>query len=446
MKPFLYRELVFMTKNKKVLEHIKSLAEGTRISVRTLAQELKISEGTAYKAIKDAESIGLVTTIPRAGTLRTKQKNKEIKKLTYEEIKNVVDGTILGGEKGLNIELHKFLIGAMTIEEMIKYITPGDLVIVGNREKAQIAALEAGAAVLITGGFDTDDSVKDLAENLSLPLISTTYDTFTVATLINKAINETMIQKKILFVNNVMTMNPISMNANKTVKEWKNLLLKTKHTKYPVVDDAGLLVGVVTSRDVATANDDEYICNIMTKNPIYVTESTTLAYAAHLMIWWNVELLPVTRNKELVGIISREDVIKAMQYMSKQPHIAETMFDTIFKDFKVEKLSNGMKFIGTIPQSMINQLGTVSSSALTMLMCECGLLTVTKNKRFDAVVDNSTVYFIRPLQIGNNIEINVTIDDLSGGFCKTETIVFYEGNVVAKSFMTLRLQKRQKIF
>jgi len=63
-----------MTKNERVLEYLKSLPEGTKISVRSLAQALKISEGTAYKAIKDAESMYIVTTIPRAGTIRTKPK------------------------------------------------------------------------------------------------------------------------------------------------------------------------------------------------------------------------------------------------------------------------------------------------------------------------------------------------------------------------------------
>ncbi|WP_225624179.1 DRTGG domain-containing protein [Thermoanaerobacterium thermosaccharolyticum] len=435
-----------MTKNERVLEYLKSLPEGTKISVRSLAQALKISEGTAYKAIKDAESMYIVTTIPRAGTIRTKPKNKQIDRLTYEEVKNVVDGVVLGGENGLDIELHKFLIGAMTIEEMVKYIQPGDLTILGNRDNAQIAALKAGAAVLITGGFDAKDEVKNLANQLSLPLISTTYDTFTVATLINKAINERMTKKRILLVNNIMSTNPIYMTTKQTVKDWKMLLNKTSHTRYPVVDDSGALVGIVTSREVAKADEGDKIGDIMSKNPIYVTETTTVAFAAHLMIWWNIEVLPVTNNKELVGIISREDVIKALQYMAKQPQIEETINDTLLKDFRAEKIQDGMKFFGTIPQNMVNQLGTVSSSALMMLMCECGVSSVTRNKRFDAVVDNFLVYFIRPLQIGKSIEINATIIDYSGNFCKVEITVICDGTMIARSLMSLRLLKSKKLF
>lgn len=69
-KRFLFRNLFCIKddsyeKNEIVLEYIKNLPEGTKISVRGLAQTLHISEGTAYKAIKDAENLMLVTTIPR---------------------------------------------------------------------------------------------------------------------------------------------------------------------------------------------------------------------------------------------------------------------------------------------------------------------------------------------------------------------------------------------
>jgi len=434
-----------MTKNEMVLEYIKSLPEGTKISVRGLAQSLQISEGTAYKAIKDAESMLLVTTIPRVGTIRTRQKNRSFDKLTYEVVSDVVEGTVLGGHGGMDLELHKFLIGAMTIDEMVKYITPGDLVILGNREDAQEAALNSGAAVMITGGFDTLSHIKSLADRLSLPLISTSYDTFTVATLINKAINESMTRKKILYVSDVMTQNPIFMTINQTVRDWKELYAITGHTRYPVVDSKKLIVGMVTSRDVATASDDDKINNIMTHNPVFVSSNETLSYAAHLMIWWNVEILPVTEGKELIGLISREDVIKSLQFMSRQPQISEAIQDTIFKDFEMEKIDNGVIFKGAIPSNMVNQYGTVSSSALMMLMCESGIFAITQNKRYDAVVDNLSIYFIKPVQPEQSIEVVAKTIEVSNNFGKLDIQIFHEKNEIAKALMSLRLLKRIKI-
>ncbi|MCF0137771.1 MAG: GntR family transcriptional regulator, partial [Oscillospiraceae bacterium] len=57
-------------KNDYVLSHIEGLKAGTKVSVRGLSAELNVSEGTAYKAIKEAELRRLVVTKPKAGTFR----------------------------------------------------------------------------------------------------------------------------------------------------------------------------------------------------------------------------------------------------------------------------------------------------------------------------------------------------------------------------------------
>lgn len=150
------------TKHEQILQYINSLPVGEKISVRQIAKEMGVSEGTAYRAIKDAENKGYVSTIERVGTIRIEKKRKEnIEKLTYAEVVNIVDGHVLGGREGLHKTLNRFVIGAMQLEAMMRYIGAGDLLIVGNRTKAHERALKEGAAVLITGGFDTEDYVKN---------------------------------------------------------------------------------------------------------------------------------------------------------------------------------------------------------------------------------------------------------------------------------------------
>ena len=58
------------SKNERVMDYIAGLEAGEKVSVRTLAQVLKVSEGTAYKSIKQAEAQGLVITRPKVGTVR----------------------------------------------------------------------------------------------------------------------------------------------------------------------------------------------------------------------------------------------------------------------------------------------------------------------------------------------------------------------------------------
>lgn len=92
----------------------------------------------------------------------------------------------------------------MKLEAMMRYTGAGNLLIVGNRDKAHEQALRAGAAVLVTGGFDAEDHVKKLADELQLPIISSSYDTFTVATMINRAIYDQLIKKEIILVEDIL--------------------------------------------------------------------------------------------------------------------------------------------------------------------------------------------------------------------------------------------------
>ena len=91
-----------MTKHEQILNYIESLSVGSKISVRKIAKVLDVSEGTAYRAIKDAGQLGIVATIDRVGTVRIEKRNRDnIDNLTFNEIANIVEGQILGGKKGL---------------------------------------------------------------------------------------------------------------------------------------------------------------------------------------------------------------------------------------------------------------------------------------------------------------------------------------------------------
>ena len=74
----------------------------------------------------------------------------------------------------------------------------------------------------------------------------------------------------------------------------------------------------------------------MNKNPICVTPKTTVAYAAHIMGWDGIKLCPVIDKKKLVGVLTIEHVIKAMEFSLRQPQVSETIEDLILKNFKCE--------------------------------------------------------------------------------------------------------------
>lgn len=433
-----------MTKHEEILKYIDGLQVGTRVSVRSIASDLNVSEGTAYRAIKEAENSGYVSTIPRVGTMRIEKiEKKNMETLTFGEIVNIVEGIILGGREGLYKPLNKFVIGAMTVDAMKKYIQPGNLLIVGNREEAFKLALENGSAVLITGGFGCSDEIKSFANDTKLPVISSAYDTFTIATMINTAISERLIKKDIILVEDIMT-EPTHLNSTDTISKWKEIMRVTGYNKFPVLDERKRLVGVITSKDLgASVNDGDMVSKLMTKNPVTVTEKTSVAYAAHMMVWDSLELIPVVENKNLVGIVSRSDVLKTLQNISRQPHVSETFEDTILKAFSYEYTQDGISLKGKVVSGMYNPMGSASASSITMLMqvvCDMAL----RHKNQNIFADNFTVFFMKPIQVDSHISLQARVMGVGRNFAKVEVEVYDRGGeICSKGMMSAKIMRNK---
>ncbi|GCD11931.1 MULTISPECIES: DRTGG domain-containing protein [Clostridium] len=415
-----------MSKHEEIVNFIISLDIGTKISVRGISSELGLSDGTAYRAIKEAENMGIVKTVPRVGTVRVdKVDKKNIESLTYAEVINILDATILGGKKGINRSLNKFIIGAMAVETIHKYISPGYLLIVGNREEAQELALENEAAVLITGGFNCSEKIKALANEKGIPVLSSSYDTFTVASMINKAIYESMIKKEIISVEDVMEIHPKYLSGTDTVATWRKLMMETNHERYPVVDENMKLIGIVTLRDLQGHDDEnEQIYKVMSKDTISVTPKTTVAYAAHIMGWDGIKLCPVVNKKKLVGVLSIEDVIKAMEFSLRQPQVSETIEDLILKNFKCDIEGERLHFNGQIIPQMLDPVGTASWSSLNMLLSTMGIMALRKNNNINISVDSIMAYFMKPVQMGSDIDIYAEVLDKGRSFSKVEISMY----------------------
>jgi predicted transcriptional regulator len=433
-----------MTKHEQIIQYIESLEVGTRISVRKIAQALDVSEGTAYRAIKDAENRGIVSTRERTGTVRIEKRERpNIDKLTFEEICRLVDGEVLGGAAGLNKTLNKFVIGAMQLQAMIRYIEPGNLLIVGNRTQAHHSALTLGAGVLITGGFDTTDEVKQTADELELPVISCKYDTFTVAAMINRVLSDRLIRKQILLVGDIMIKgNSLAyIRESQTVADLKRLIQESGHHRFPVVDDAERPVGMIIAKDIIGASDQEKLGKYMTRNPHSVSAYTSIATASHLMVWEGIELLPVVDSgKKLIGVISRKDVLKAMQTIQSQPQMGETMEDQIWSAFEQVRDDDGrLYFRGPVTSSMINPLGYISEGILSHLITLAVSRTIRDQRKKDLIIDNTSVYYLVPIEIDSIVEIVPNIIELSRRFCKIEVELFVQQQRAVKAMVTARI-------
>src|SRR6059058_6048107 len=143
---------------------------------------------------------------------------------------------------------NRVLVGAMQAETMVDYIEPGCLVVLGDRENAQLAAIESGAAALvITGDLLVSERTLAAAKQYGVLVISTGHHTFTAVRLINLSIS----------VQHIMNREFAFCHPEDQMSEVQAILARRR--SLPVVNNDGKLVGYLSRTDLINARPKRVI-------------------------------------------------------------------------------------------------------------------------------------------------------------------------------------------
>ncbi len=116
---------------------------------------------------------------------------------------------------------------------------------------------------------------------------------------------------------NGVIVNPFSLSEDHYVYDADNLMGKYKISGVPIVDAAGKLVGIITNRDLRFLTDFNLpIREVMTKeNLVTAPVGTTLAQAQEILCKHKIEKLPIVDdNGVLRGLITIKDIEKSVKY------------------------------------------------------------------------------------------------------------------------------------
>ncbi|MBP3722224.1 MAG: putative manganese-dependent inorganic diphosphatase [Selenomonadaceae bacterium] len=160
-------------------------------------------------------------------------------RVRYRDIIHAVDGKVLTGDTP-----DKFIEGAVkiaagsvdTIKERVKN---NDIVLVGDRHEATLlVCLEQDISCLvITGEGNVPDSVINKGKERNIYVMTTPYDTYTAARLVNQCVP----------VRRIMHESPVTFKPLQLLNDIKETMHSTNYRNYPVVEN-GKLIGLV-SRD-----------------------------------------------------------------------------------------------------------------------------------------------------------------------------------------------------
>lgn len=429
-------------KQDHVQEYIRNLTPGQQISVRQLAQLLHVSEGVAYRGIQKAKEEGIVSTIPRVGTVRISNESFK-KELHYADIVKMIDGVVYSGKDYLEKPLEYFMIGAMEEETMKKFMKPHALMIVGNREYIQLESLKQGMAVLITGGFPPSEGIKAASEYYQFPVIGTNYDTFTVATMINKALGEQKLMQSIIQVKDVKipVQQTITLEKENTVADYEKICQNQK--VIPIVDAQKRVEGLVSEREVKGKPRNTPLGKIMQTKIVFVRNHSNVASVAHLLLWDEFSYLPVVKENGVIdGLVSKEMMLEGIEKRKQNQHLKQkTIFDTLHTILEERITVDGhLRFAAKVHPGMIHSDGTLAESVLTEL-----IVAVAKRKAqeeyiaHDLQLEELNVHFFKAIPVAAEIELEAKILGIQQNFIKMEVEIYHSKEVVTKAYFVAHI-------
>ena len=116
---------------------------------------------------------------------------------------------------------------------------------------------------------------------------------------------------------NGVIVNPFSLTEDRCVYDANELMGKYKISGVPIVDKEGHLVGIITNRDMRFLRDfSSPISEVMTKeNLVTAPVGTTLAQAQEILMAHKIEKLPIVDEKGILrGLITIKDIEKSVKY------------------------------------------------------------------------------------------------------------------------------------
>ncbi|MDQ7842335.1 MAG: CBS domain-containing protein [Armatimonadota bacterium] len=181
----------------------------------------------------------------------------------------------------------------------------------------------------------------------------------------------------------IMTAPVITVTPQTPVREAARLLVERHISGLPVVDENGCLVGIVTEADflykeatpkpsepllrwfgrslwlerltgAARKAEGRTVGEVMTHNVITAEEDTPVQVLAALMVRYGVNRIPIVRGRQVVGIVTRADVLKVFQ---RSDEILEREARQILDDF----LAHGEEVGVSAEQGVLHLRGTVGS-------------------------------------------------------------------------------------
>ena len=169
----------------------------------------------------------------------------------YKNILETLEGAMVVGDENDYFDQGKVLIAAANPDMMEYYISEHDLVILGNRYESQLCAIEMEAdCIIVCEGAAVSMTIRKLAQEHGCTVMTTPYDAYTAARLINQSMPIGHFMK---------TEDLITFEDSDCIDDVKEVMASKRHRDFPVLDKDGKYLGMISRRNLRGAKGKQII-------------------------------------------------------------------------------------------------------------------------------------------------------------------------------------------
>ena len=172
-------------------------------------------------------------------------------KTQYSNIIETLEGALVVGNETEYFQEGKVLVAAANPDMMEYYISPHDLVILGNRYESQLCAIEMEAdCIIVCEGAAVSMTIRKLAQERGCTVMTTPYDTYTAARLVNQSMPISYFMR---------TENLITFEDTDYIDEIKDVMTSKRHRDFPILDKDGRYKGMISRRNLLGAKGKQIV-------------------------------------------------------------------------------------------------------------------------------------------------------------------------------------------
>ena len=169
----------------------------------------------------------------------------------YANILDTLEGSMVVGDSEAYFDRGKVLIAAANPDLMENYIEKHDLVILASRYESQLCAIEMEAGcIIVCEGAGVSLTIRKLAQERGCAVITTPYDTYTTARLINQSMPISYFMTK---------ENIIEFSEEDYLDDIREIMASKRHRDFPILDSDGKYIGMISRRNLLGAKGKSII-------------------------------------------------------------------------------------------------------------------------------------------------------------------------------------------